>query len=100
MQLTASHHITLSIGDVRTAFLQGDSGESERNVYGDLPPDAKESFGVSPDEILKLEGSVYGLRTAPKAWFARVVADLTKLGARQHPFDQCVFMFYLENQEN
>ena len=87
------------MGDVKTAFLQGDSGESERNVYGDLPPDARELFGVSPDEIIKLEGSVYGLRTAPKAWFARVVADLTKLGAKQHPLDHCVCSCSMQSQE-
>ena len=55
------------MGDVKTAFLQGDSGESERNVYGDLPSDARHLFGLSEDEVIKLEGSVYGLRTAPKA---------------------------------
>ena len=80
-------------GRRQTAFLQGDSGESERNVYGDLPSDAKQLFGLSEDEIIKLEGSVDGLRTAPKAWLAKVVADLTRLGATQHPLDQCVFMF-------
>ena len=41
-----------------------------------------------------LEGSVYGLRTAPKAWFSKVVADLKKIGAIQHPLDQCVFMVF------
>ena len=90
MQLAASHQMTLSMGDVKTAFLQGDSGESERTVYGDLPSDAREMFGVSPDEVIKFEGSVYGPRTAPMAWFARVVADLTRLAAKQHPLDQCV----------
>ena len=44
MQLAASHQMTLSMCDVKTAFLQGDSGESERNVYGDLPPDTRELF--------------------------------------------------------
>ena len=39
------------------------------------------------------------LRTAPKAWFAKVVKDLINLGACQHPLDQCVFMFYTESGE-
>ena len=51
-------------------------------------------FGLSQDEVIKLEGSVYGLRTAPKAWFTRVAKDPKALGAKQHPLDQCVFMFY------
>ena len=46
-----------------------------------------------------MEGSVHGLRTAPKAWLAKVVAYLTRLGAKQHPLDQCVYMFYTETAE-
>ena len=92
MQLAASYNMCLSMGYVKTAFLQGNLGESERGAHGDLPPDAKSLFGVSEDEVIKLEGSVYGLITAPHAWFQKIAADLKGLGARQHPLDQCVFM--------
>ena len=48
----------ISMGDVKTAFLQGDPGESKRDIYGEPPPDAKAMFGLSWDELLKIEGSV------------------------------------------
>ena len=45
-----------------------------------LPPDAGKLLGVSADELIKFEDSVYGLRTAPKAWFGKVAADFKNLG--------------------
>ena len=97
LQLAASYKLTLSMGDVKTAFLQGNMGESERDIYGDLPPDARRLFKLSDDEVIKLEGSVYGLRTAPKAWFSKVATDLKKIGAVQHPLDHCVSSCSLEH---
>eukprot|EP00974_Lingulodinium_polyedra_P054987 5288695-Lingulodinium_polyedra.AAC.1 len=55
------------MGYVKTAFLQGDVGENERQIYGDPPPDARRLLCLSHDDLLKLERSVYGLRTAPKS---------------------------------
>ena len=78
LQLAASCKLTLSMGDVKTAFLQGNLGDSERDIYGDLPPDARRLFKLSDDGVIKLEGSVYGLRTAPKAWFSKVATDLKR----------------------
>ena len=49
--------------------------------------------------MIKLEGSVYGLRTAPKAWFDKVAADLKKLGAKQHPHGPMCFMFFTKGGE-
>ena len=86
--------MTLSMGDVKTAFLQGNMGESERGVYGDLPPDTRKLLGVSASAQIKLQCSVYGLRAAPKAWFQKVVVDLKRLGAVQHHLAQCVFILF------
>ena len=44
--------------------------------------------------LLKLTGSVYGLRNAPRAWYRRVKKDLEALGWRCHQLDQCVFLKY------
>ena len=72
LQLCASNKWTPEVGDVNTAFLQGEHGEDERNVYAEPDGSTKPLFGLKPDEVLKLTGSVYGLRTAPKAWFQKV----------------------------
>ena len=50
------------MGDVKTAFLEGNLGESERDVYGDLPPDARKFPRASADELIKLEGSAFCLQ--------------------------------------
>ena len=36
---------------------------------------------------------MYGLRNAPRAWWKRVVRDLTETGWVRHQLDQCTFMF-------
>eukprot|EP00974_Lingulodinium_polyedra_P020887 2019836-Lingulodinium_polyedra.AAC.1 len=63
-------------------------GECERQIYGGPPPDARQLLGLSADELLQLEGSVYGLRDAPKAWYAKVAKDLEAFGAAQRPLDR------------
>ena len=40
--------------------------------------------------MLKLETAAYGLRNAPRAWWKRVVRDLTETGWVQHQLDQCM----------
>ena len=82
------------MGDVKTAFLQGDGGEGERDVYADPPADVKRLLGMEPGDVMKLMRAAYGLRNAPKAWFDRVTKDLVKLGWCQSQLDQCVFMKY------
>ena len=39
-----------------------------------------------------METAVYVLRNAPRAWWKRVVRDLTETGWVQHQLDQCTFM--------
>jgi hypothetical protein len=99
LQIAASKKWTPLVGDVKTAFLQGDNAEQGRNIYGDPPADCRKLFNMTPDQIIQFTGSVYGLRTAPKAWFQLVDSDLTKkLHFRQHQLDPCVFMRYENNE--
>ena len=99
LQVSASYSMRLSMGDVKTTFPPGNLGESERGAYGDLPDDARSPFGVSEDEVIKLEGSIYGLSATPKAWFQHVATDLKGLGSRQHPLGQCVCMLCTSDNE-
>ena len=39
--------------------------------------------------------AVYGLRDAPRAWWKRVVRDLTDTAWVQHLLDHCIFMFMI-----
>eukprot|EP00974_Lingulodinium_polyedra_P100024 9688847-Lingulodinium_polyedra.AAC.1 len=76
------------MGHVKTACLQGDMGESERQFLGDPPPDARRLLGLSRDDLLKLAGSVCGICIAPKLGLQKSPRTCRSLGGEQHPLDQ------------
>eukprot|EP00969_Alexandrium_andersonii_P060511 2664149-Alexandrium_andersonii.AAC.1 len=80
-------HWRIRSGDVKTAFLQGDSGEGERHVFAEPLADVRAYLGISHDDLLKLERSVYGLRNAPRKWYERLSHDLQMHGRRMHQLD-------------
>ena len=90
--------IKLEVGDVSTAFLQGDKKESDRDVYLEPTTDLRTRLNITKDDIMKLTGSVYRLRNAPRSWYLRVRKDLETLGWRCHQLDQCVFLLYDGNE--
>ena len=94
LQLACSHKFKIEMGDVSTAFLQGDKEEQNRDVYLEPTADLRERLNITKEFLLKLTGSVYGLRNAPRAWYKRVRKDLEALGWRCHQLDQCVFLKY------
>ena len=53
----------------------------------------RDKLQITREQVLKLETAVNGLRNAPRAWWKRVVCDLTETGWVQHQLDQCTFMF-------
>ena len=93
LQLSASRGFRLRKGDVKTAFLSSDREEARRDVYAEPPQEMRDKLQITREQVLKLETAVYGLRTAPRAWWKRVVRDLTETGWVQHQLDQCTFMF-------
>ena len=75
------HHM-----DVKSAFLNGDLAE---DVYVQQP----EGF-VNPDDpraALKLTKAFYGLRQAPRAWYAKLDASLHGLGFARSPLGHAVY---------
>ena len=76
-----------------SAFLPGDREEARRDVYAEPPQEMRDKLQITREQVLKLETAVYGLRNAPRAWWKRVVRDLTETGWFQHQLDQCTFMF-------
>ena len=60
--------------------------EQRRDVYLEPTADLRTRLGI--------DGSVYGLRHAQRAWYRRVRTDLEALGWRVHQLDQCVFLKY------
>ena len=78
---------------MKTAFLSSDREEARRDVYAEPPQEMRDKLQITREQVLKLKTAVYGLRTAPRAWWKRVVRDLTETGWVQHQLDQCTFMF-------
>jgi hypothetical protein len=75
------HHM-----DVKSAFLNGVLSEE---VYVSQPPgyiaDGKENA------VLKLNKALYGLRQAPRAWYAKLHDSLTSLGFVRSPSEHAVY---------
>lgn len=76
------HHL-----DVKTAFLNGDIKE---DVYVAQP----EGFEKTGKEgfVYKLKKALYGLRQAPRAWYAKLSSYLEKLGFVKCPYEPAVYV--------
>lgn len=75
------HHM-----DVKSAFL---NGELKEEVYVAQPP----GYEVTGEEsrVLKLQKALYGLRQAPRAWYAKLDESLTSLGFIRNPLEHAVY---------
>ena len=63
---------------MKTAFLSGDREEARRDVHAEPPQEMRDKLQITREQVLKLETAVYGLPNAPRAWWKRVVRDLTE----------------------
>ena len=80
--------------DVQAAFLQSElRTASERDVYVRPPKDSH----VPPNTIWKLKRSLYGLRSAPAAWWYTFSKVLTEHNLIQCANDVAVFVLRDEN---
>nr|GEU38007.1 hypothetical protein [Tanacetum cinerariifolium] len=51
---------------------------------------------VHPDYVCLLEGSLYGLKLASRAWFQRFASNITRVGSHQSRCDSFVYIYILE----
>lgn len=72
--------------DVHNAFLHGDLAEE---VYMRPPP----GFTAPDGKVCRLRKSLYGLRQAPRNWFAKLASALVKFGFKQSYADYSLFSY-------
>ena len=70
--------------DVSTAFLNGDIN---RNIMFNPPKGTNERSGI----VYVLKRSLYGLKTSPKSWNAKLNSYLLSLGFTRSKVDPCVY---------
>ena len=75
------HHM-----DVKLAFLNGDLAE-EVYVHQPAGYEKKNKEG----HVLRLRKALYGLRQAPRAWYAKLDVSLMSLGFKRCPMEHAVY---------
>jgi hypothetical protein len=75
------HHM-----DVKSAFLNGVLSEE---VYVSQPPGY--IIARKENSVLKLKRALYGLRQAPRAWYAKLDASLVSLGFTRSPLEHAIY---------
>ncbi|XP_074314529.1 uncharacterized protein LOC141649747 [Silene latifolia] len=79
--------------DVHNAFLHGDLQEE---VYMRPPPGFHPS---NNDKVCRLRKSLYGLRQAPRCWYAKLASALRNYGFKQCALDHSLFSITKDNIE-
>ena len=87
LSIAATEDLELEQMDVRTAFL---NAGSDRDIFVLFPPGYPST--TPGHNALRLAKSVYGLRQAPRLWFACFVDYLKSQGWTQLKKDTCVFI--------
>ena len=84
----------MNIGDIKTAFLNGDQTERSRNIGADPPEDVRRLLGMKPWEIFRILKAVYGLLHAPKVWYDKLAQVLESQGWQRSRLEPCVWRLF------
>ena len=84
----------VQVGDIKTAFLNGDATEKSRNLGADPPQEVRDMLDMKPWEVFRVLKAVYGLLHAPKVWYDKLAAVLTDMGWVRSRLEPCVFRLF------
>lgn len=74
------HHM-----DVKTAFL---NGVLKEDIYMEVP----EGISAEPNQVCKLNKSLYGLKQSSRCWYERFDHVLKELGFKRSEVDPCLYI--------
>ena len=94
--LAAKHDWEIGQIDVRSAYLYGRMKPGE-DIYM-RPPEGVTLRGRKPEQVLKLEACLYGLKQAGRRWYDTLMEILIKLGFVRSSYDHGVFYKRFQNQ--
>lgn len=80
----ASENLTISLFDVKTAFLYGSLDET---IYMEQP----EGFSVDNNKVCLLKKSLYGLKQAPRQWNIEFTNFVAEMNLKCCEADNCIF---------
>ena len=92
LQATAIDRHTLESADAKSAFLQADQGIGTEALYTWGVPELQYAYGISRWEALQVLGAIYGLTSAPRIFWKDAHTKVSKLGARVHCLDKCIWL--------
>ena len=82
------------VGDIKTAFLNGDQTEAQREIFAEPPEEVRRMLNMKPSEIFRILKAVYGLLHAPRAWSDKLRKELRNQGWVQSKLEPCVWRLY------
>ena len=82
------------VGDIKTAFLNGNKTEADREIFAEPPEEVRQMLGMRPHEIFRIMKAVYGRLHAPRAWADKLGEELQKLGWLQSKLEPCVWRLF------
>ena len=94
LALAAANRWDAYLGDIKTAFLNGDKTEAQREVFAEPPEEVRRMLNMRPNELFRILKAVYGLLHAPRAWADKLAKELQKQGWTQSRLEPCVWRLY------
>ena len=94
LALTACNQWRAFVGDIKTAFLNGDKTEIDREIFAEPPEKVRRMLNMKETELFRIQKAVYGLLHAPRAWADKLSQELGRQGWIQSKLEPCVWRLY------